>query len=230
MILEGIGKGLALLVRLDPRIVGPIQVSLLVSSLATLLATLLGLPLGLLIGLSRFRGRRLVLGTLNTLLALPTVLVGLVVYAMISRQGPLGGLELLYTRGAMVVGQALLALPIVAALAAAAVQQADPRIRLAALGLGAGRLPAALLVASRRRAALLAAMMAAFGRVFSEVGISMMVGGNIRGHTRNITTGIAFETGKGEFGMGVALGVVLLGVALVVNLLISAFQPGRREP
>jgi tungstate transport system permease protein len=229
MILEGIGKGLGLLFRLDPSITGPIQVSLLVSTSATVLATLLGLPLGLLVGLGRFRGKRLVLGVLNTLLALPTVLVGLVVYAMISRQGPLGELELLYTRGAMVAGQALLAFPIVAALTAAAVQRADPRIRQAALGLGAGRLHAALLLAARRRAALLAAMVTAFGRVFSEVGISMMVGGNIRGLTRNITTGIAFETGKGEFAMGVALGVVLLGVALLVNLLVSVFQLGRRE-
>jgi tungstate transport system permease protein len=230
MILEGIGKGLGLLLRLDPSITGPIQVSILVSSSATLLATLLGLPLGLLVGLGRFRGKRLVLGLLNTLLALPTVLVGLVVYAMISRQGPLGELELLYTRGAMVAGQALLAFPIVAALTAAAVQRADPRVQQAALGLGAGRLHAALLLAARRRAALLAAVVTAFGRVFSEVGISMMVGGNIRGLTRNITTGIAFETGKGEFAMGVALGVVLLGVALLVNLVVGVFQLGRREP
>lgn len=224
MILEGLREGLLLLGRLDPEVMGPIQVSLGVSGTATLLAAALGVPLGVLIGLGRFQGKRLVLSLLNTLMALPTVLVGLVLYSVLSRQGLLGAADLLYTRGAMVVGQVVLALPLITALAAAAVQQADPRIRQAALGLGASRARAGYAVACRSRAALVAAVAAGFGRVFTEVGISMMVGGNILGETRNITTGIAFETGKGEFARGVALGVVLLAAALLVNLAVGLFQ------
>ncbi len=229
MILEGLREGVALLLRLDPEVVGPIQVSLGVSGCATIIATALGIPLGMLIGLSRFTGKRLVLGLLNTLMALPTVLVGLLLYALLSRQGLLGTADLLYTKGAMVVGQVVLALPLITALAAAAVQQADPRIRQAALGLGASQMRAGYAVAGRSRAALVAGAAAGFGRVFTEVGISMMVGGNISGETRNITTGIAFETGKGEFARGVALGVVLLAVALLVNLMVTLFQLRREE-
>jgi tungstate transport system permease protein len=180
-----------------------------------------GLPAGIALGTVRFRGRSAVVAGLNTLMALPTVVVGLVVYALLSRSGLLGGLDLLYTRTAMVVGQTVLVIPLIAALVNAAVEKADPRIRLTALGLGAGRARASLTVASECRNALFAALAAGFGRVFSEVGVSMMLGGNIAGYTRNITTGIAFETGKGEFAVGIALGVVLLGVALALNLAAS---------
>ncbi len=229
MIAEGVVEGLRLLFSFDPQVWRPIAVSLSVSGTATVLAAALGLPLGLAVGLGSFRGRRLVIGLLNTCLALPTVLVGLVVYAFISRQGPLGSLELLYTPAAMIIGQTLLALPIIAALCAAALERADPRVRLTALALGAGRWRAALAVAAEARAALVAAVAAGFGRVFAEVGISMILGGNIRGATRNITTGIAFETGKGEFARGVALGVVLLAVALAINFAAGLWQL-RREP
>ncbi len=224
MILEGVAEGFRLLVSLDPEVWGPIGVSLSVSLTATVLAAAMALPVGLAVGLGSFRGRRIVVGLLNTSLALPTVLVGLLIFALLSRQGPLGGLELLYTRTAMVIGQTLLALPVMAALTAAAVERCDPRIRLTALGLGAGSFRAGLAVAFESRSALAAAVAAGFGRVFSEVGISMMVGGNIHGHTRNITTGIAFETGKGEFALGVALGVVLLVVALAVNFTVGLWQ------
>jgi len=197
---------------------------------STVIASALALPFGLFVGLGKFRGRRVVVSLLNTLMALPTVLVGLLVYAFITRQGPLGSWDLLYTPWAMVVGQVILAFPIIAAFCAASVERADPRVRLTVLGLGAGRLRAAGVVAMEYRSALAAAVAAGFGRVFAEVGIAMMVGGNIRGYTRNITTGIAFETGKGEFAMGVALGVVLLVVALAVNLLVGTWQlRGRRE-
>jgi tungstate transport system permease protein len=218
MLLDGICRGIEMLVSLDPSVWHPIGVSLQVSATSTLLALVTGLPLGLALGTLRFPGHRGVVVVLNTLLALPTVVVGLVVYALLSRSGALGGLSLLYTRTAMVIGQTVLVLPLVAALVNAAVEKADERISLTALGLGAGRAMAVLTVASERRPALIAAVGAGFGRVFSEVGVSMMLGGNIAGHTRNITTGIAFETGKGEFAVGIALGVVLLGVALALNL------------
>jgi tungstate transport system permease protein len=218
MILEGIREGFALLFSFDPEVWGPIRVSVTVALASTAIASLLAIPFGLLVGLGRFRGRRVVMGLLNTLMALPTVLVGLIVYAFITRRGPLGEFEILYTQTAMVIGQVILAFPIIAGFCAAAVERADPRIQLTVLGLGAGRFRAALVVASESRAALATAVAAGFGRVFAEVGISMMLGGNIRGETRNITTGIAFETGKGEFALGVALGVVLLVVALAVNL------------
>ncbi|RLB59857.1 MAG: ABC transporter permease [Deltaproteobacteria bacterium] len=229
MIAEGTVQGISLLLRLDPEVWGPVWVSLSVSLTSTGLATVLALPAGLALGLGRFRGRRLVLGLANTLMALPTVLVGLLVYAFLTRRGPLGELNLLYTRGAMVVGQVILAFPIIVGLCAAAVERADPRIGHTVLGLGGGRLRAARVVALEMRTALVAAVAAGFGRVFAEVGISMMVGGNIRGTTRNITTGIAFETGKGEFARGVALGVVLLVVALAVNLTASMLQSRRGE-
>lgn len=231
MILEGIRRALEMLVSLDPEVWGPVWVSLKVSSTATLLAALVALPLGIVIGLSRFAGRRVVVSLLNTLLALPTVLVGLVLYGLLSRSGPLGTLHILYTPLAMTLGQTVLALPMICAFAVASVERSDPRIRLTMLSLGAGRLRAAAAVAMESRAALAAALAAGFGRVFSEVGVAMMVGGNIRGYTRTITTGIAFETGKGEFALGVALGLVLLAVALVVNFAVGYwnYRGGRRQ-
>lgn len=224
MLLDGIWEGLRMLVGFAPEVWGPIGVSLWVSTSSTLIAAALALPAGLAVGLGTFRGRRVVISLLNTLLALPTVLVGLVVYAMLSRRGPLGSWELLYSPTAMVIGQVILAFPIITAFCAAALERSDPRVRQTVLGLGAGRLRAALVVAREYRAALAAAVAAGFGRVFAEVGISMMLGGNIRGYTRNITTGIAFETGKGEFALGVALGVVLLCVALAVNFAAGFWQ------
>ncbi|RME27080.1 MAG: ABC transporter permease subunit [Deltaproteobacteria bacterium] len=228
MILEGTVQAFRLLFGLSPEVWGPVWVSLSVSITSTFLSTILALPAGLALGLGRFRGRRLSLGLFNTLMSLPTVLVGLIVYALLTRRGPLGDLELLYTKTAMVIGQVILAFPIMTGLVAASADKADPRILEAVLGLGGGHMRAVLVVASEMRTALVAAVAAGFGRVFSEVGISMMVGGNIRGVTRNITTGIAFETGKGEFAKGVALGIVLLVVALAVNLVASALNRGRR--
>ncbi len=224
MILEGAGEGLARLVTGDPEVWSAVRVSLGVSAAAVLAAAALGLPLGLALGQARFRGRGAARAVVNTLMATPTVLIGLVGYALLSRAGPLGGLGLLYTPTAMALGQAALALPLVVGLAAAAVERADPRIAQTALGLGAGRARTLWVLAGERRPALFAALAVAFGRVFSEVGISFMLGGNIRGVTRNIPTGIAFETGRGEFALGVALGVVLLAVALAINGLSAALE------
>jgi tungstate transport system permease protein len=222
-------EGLRLLVSTDPEVWEPVRVSVTVSMASTTIATLLAVPAALVLSQARLRGRSVADGLLGTLMALPTVLVGLLVYALLRRAGPLGSLEVLYTPGAMVAGQAILAFPIITGLAAAALDQADPRVRLTLQGLGAGALRTAMGVASSCRAALAAAVVSGFGRVFAEVGISMMLGGNIRGYTRNITTGIAFETGRGEFARGVALGVVLLAVALAVNTAVLLLR-GRRRP
>jgi tungstate transport system permease protein len=231
MIGEALEQALVRLVHLDPEVWDAVRVSLTVSGTATLVALLLGLPLGVAVALSRFPGKRGVVTTLNTLMALPTVVVGLVIYGLLSRSGPLGGAELLYTRTAMIVGQTVLALPIVAALVIAALQQADPRLRPTAWALGATPWQARWTVVRECRGGLLAAGAAAFGRVFAEVGVSMMLGGNLRGETRNLATGVAFETGKGEFALGLALGIVLLAVALGVNAVAVGLNPSRgRSP
>ncbi len=191
---------------------------------ALVLAAILGVPLGVLIGLNQFWGKRLVVSVCNTLLSMPTVVIGLTVYAFLSRQGPLGELGLLFTPWAVIIGDVLLALPILVALTVAAVDGTDPRIRETALSLGAGSAQAAVAVLSEARFALCSALVAGFGRIIAEVGAAMMLGGNIRGTTRTITTAIALETSKGEFALGLALGVVLLLVAFVVNIALYYLQ------
>jgi tungstate transport system permease protein len=189
-----------------------------------LLAAAVGIPVGTLIGVGRFTGRRAVLTLLNTLMALPTVVVGLVIYGFLSRQGPLGALGLLFTPVAMIIGQTVLSAPIVANYTVAAVAGADPRIMTTALTLGAGRLRAAWQLLLEVRFGVMAAVVAGFGRVIAEVGVAMMLGGNIRGYTRTMTTAIALETSKGEFAFGLALGLVLMTVALIVNLFLNLLQ------
>jgi tungstate transport system permease protein len=198
--------------------------SLYTSSCAIGLAALLGVPAGLWLGIGRFRGRRLLITLLNTLMALPTVVVGLVLFGLFSRQGPLGPLGLLFTPLAMIAGQMVVATPVVANLVLAAVTGADPRIINTALTLGASRRQAARQLLREIRFGVMAALIAGFGRVIAEVGVAMMLGGNIRGTTRTMTTAIALETSKGEFAFGLALGLVLLGVALLVNLGLNLVQ------
>ena len=198
--------------------------SLYTSSCAIVLAALLGVPSGLWLGISRFRGRRLLITLLNTLMALPTVVVGLLLFGLLSRQGPLGYFGLLFTPLAMIAGQTLLATPIVANLVLAAVTGADERIINTALTLGASRLQAVIQLLREVRFGVMAAVIVGFGRVIAEVGVAMMLGGNIRGSTRTMTTAIALETSKGEFAFGLALGLVLLGVALLVNLGLNLLQ------
>lgn len=223
-IVEGLREAGHLLWALDPELLRIVFLSIRVSILAIVLAVLIGMPLGILVGLTRFRGRRLVITLLNTSMAFPTVAIGLVLYALLSRSGPLGGFGILFTPTAMVVGQCLLALPIVMSLSVAAVGNTSYSAFPTLVTLGATRPRAFLTLIVETRFALAAAIAAAFARIFSEVGISLMVGGNIRGHTRNITTGIAFETGRGEFALGIALGLVLVLVALGFNVLIQLFQ------
>ena len=215
---DGVSQAFRLMVSLDREMLSAVGVSLQVSSIAVGLACLAGVPLGLLIGMRDFFGKALVMTVLNTLMALPTVVVGLVVYALLSRRGPLGVLGLLYTPRAMVIGQVLLALPIITALSLSATQAVDPRAGRTALALGASPVQASWAILREARFGILASVMAGFGRVIAEVGCAMMLGGNIKGYTRTMTTAIALETGKGKFGLGIALGIVLLLIAFTVNL------------
>ena len=209
---------------LDPEVVHAVWTSLSTSAIAVILAAGLGIPAGTLLGLGRFSGRRAALTVLNTLMALPTVVVGLVVYGMLSRQGPLGAWGLLFTPAAMIIGQTVLSAPIVANYTVAAVAGADPRIMSTALTLGAGRLRGAWQLLLEVRFGVMAAVVAGFGRVIAEVGVAMMLGGNIRNYTRTMTTAIALETSKGEFAFGLALGIVLMAVALFINLFLNLLQ------
>jgi tungstate transport system permease protein len=221
---ESLRAAFSLILALDAEVVGAVWTSLYTSTAGILLAAVVGIPAGTLIGAGRFAGRRAVLTLLNTLMALPTVVVGLVIYGFLSRQGPLGPLGLLFTPVAMIIGQTVLSAPIVANYTVAAVAGADPRIMTTALTLGASRLRAAWQLLLEVRFGVMAAVVAGFGRVIAEVGVAMMLGGNIRGYTRTMTTAIALETSKGEFAFGLALGLVLMTVALVVNLFLNLLQ------
>lgn len=208
----------------DPQLWGIIAISLRVSLLALLLSAPPALALGFTLATLHFPGRRVLIVLVQTLLALPTVVVGLILYLLLSRQGPLGEWHWLFTQEAMILGQAALAFPILTAMTLSAVQGVDIRAAEAARTLGASPLQAAWMVIMESRFAVIAALATGFGRVLSEIGCAMMVGGNIAGVTRNITTAIALETSKGEFAQGIALGTVLVVLALLVNFVISFFQ------
>lgn len=222
-------SALLLVAALDPEVMSIVEVSLKVSGASTLLAAIMGVPLGFFVAFETFPGKRMVMTCLNTLLALPTVVIGLFVYSFISRKGILGAFGLLYTQKAMVIGQVILILPLVTALTIAAVSRIDERYRKTALTLGANRRQAGWVVFREARFAAAAAVIAAFGRVISEVGISMMLGGNARGFTRTMTTAMALEYDKGEFTLAVALGIILMGLSFGMNLLFNFFQ-GRSRP
>jgi tungstate transport system permease protein len=194
--------------------------SIRISGSALAFAMLFGLPIGAATGLSRFRLRPPAIALLNTGLALPPVVVGLAVFLLVSRSGPLGGLEILYSPAAMILAQAVIAGPYIAAVSLAAADSVPPDVRLQARALGAGPFRATLLQLREVRTSLVAAVAAGFGAIISEVGAVMIVGGNILGETRVMTTAIVLETRRGNFGVAVALGIVLLLVALYVNLLL----------
>ena len=199
--------------------------SIQVSLLATAISLFIGLPLGTWLGLrNQLRGRSIMLSLINTGMALPPVVVGLFVVMMLWRSGPLGSLNLIYTPTAIVIAQTIIAAPIVTGLTASALQQLDPRLRLQLLGLGASPIQMVLSLWREARLPLLAALMAAFGSVISEVGASMMVGGNIRHQTRVLTTAIVLETSRGEFQNAIALSIVLLILAYLVNLGLTLIQ------
>ena len=213
-----------LLLRWDPELLEIVGVSLRVSFSATVIAAILGIPAGCAIGWTRFPGKRLLLTCLNTLLALPTVVIALLVYSFISRRGVLGSYELLYTQKAIVIGQIILILPVITTLTIAAISRLDSRYRTTALTLGANTKQMAMVVLKEARYGILAAVIAAFGRVIAEVGISMMLGGNAKGFTRTMTTAMALEYDKGEFVLAIALGIVLMSLAFLINMLFHFFQ------
>jgi tungstate transport system permease protein len=205
-----------------------VSASLRFSLSSTLIASLTGIPAGIALAASHFRIKRLLEDILNTLLAVPTVVVGLFVYTLIFSQGPLGSFRLLFSPAAIILGQTVLIFPLIAALACSAVSAVDPIVRETALTLGASSSRAAWTVASEARAALLVAVLTAFGRVMGEIGISLILGGNILGYTRTITTAISLQTSKGEFALGLALGMILLAVAFGVSVTARILGGNRR--
>ena len=223
-IIDGFSQALSLILHLDAELLGIILLSIRVSGTALLVATIIGLPLGALLGLTKFPLRGAAITILNTFMGLPPVVVGLVVYLLLSRSGPLGFLSLLYTPGAMIVAQSILAFPIVGALCHAAIAGVDPIIRQAARTLGATPLQVSLTVVREARYGIMSAIIAAFGRVMAEVGAILIVGGNIAGYTRVMTTTIALETDKGNFELALALGIILLAISLMINTALHIIQ------
>jgi len=221
---EAFRRAWGLLIAGDSEVFGIAALTLKVAIVATAISCVAGLPLGYFLATRRFWGRRAALTMVNTALAFPTVVVGLLLYGILSRRGPLGGLGWLYTWEAIVAGDVLLALPIAAALSAAAVQGVDARVRRTAETLGAGPWRTAWTVAREARFALAAVITAAFGQVVAEIGAAMILGGNIRGSTRTLTTAVALYTSQGDFGMAVALGLVLIILALVINIALQVLQ------
>ena len=224
LIWQGIEQAVQLLLNLDAEVVEITLLSLQLSGIATLISMIIGLPLGTLLAQERFPGRRFLLSLVNTGMALPPVVIGLLVSIFLWRSGPLGGLRLIYTPWAIILAQIILAAPVITGLTAAALQQLDPRLKLQLMGLGASRLQVIWTLWKEARLPLLAALMAGFGSVISEVGASMMVGGNIRHQTRILTTAIVLETGKGNFALAIALSLILLLLAYLINLFLTAVQ------
>ncbi len=217
-------EAVRLILELDPELLGIILVSLHVTLAAVAISTLIGMPIGAWLGLHRFVGRRLVITLLYTGMGLPPVVVGLFVYLLLSRSGPLGSLGWLFSVKAMIVAQTIIALPLVAGFTMAAVLGVDPNLRQQVFALGATQRQATVAVLTEARLGILMSIIAGFGSIISEVGAVMLVGGNIEGHTRVLTTAIVLQTRQGNFVLAVALGLVLLGIAFIVNLLMLELQ------
>ncbi|MFN2353478.1 MAG: ABC transporter permease [Desulfopila sp.] len=229
LLVDSLRQAFMLLLAGDPELFEIVGVSLTVSTFSTLIAACVGLPCGFVVAFKTFPGKRLVITVLNTLLALPTVVIGLVVYSFISRRGIFGPLELLYTQKAIIIGQVILIIPVITTLTIAAISRIDKRYRKTALTLGAGELQVAAVIFKEARYGIIAAVIAAFGRVIAEVGISMMLGGNAKGFTRTMTTAMALEYDKGQFVLAVALGCVLMAFAFFINMLFHFFQGRTRN-
>lgn len=207
----------------DPEFWSIVWLSVKLSTISTLLASLIGVPAAFFLVLNKFRGRDLLIAVSNSLMSVPTVVVGLFIYAILSRRGPLGDLSLLFTQIAVVIGQTLLILPVVVSLTVSTIRSLDKSVRETASSLGAGKKQQLIIFFKEARFGVAACLITAFSRVFAEVGVSMMLGGNLRNYTRTITTAIALETSKGEFGLSIALGVVLLAVAFAINITFLRF-------
>jgi len=228
IILEGIKQAFSLLVSLDPEVMGITWLSLKVSGTATLISLFIGIGIGTAVALTSFPGRQIVVSLINTGMALPPVVVGLFVTIFLWRNGPFGALEILYTPLAIIIAQAIIATPIVMGITLAAMQQLPRKLRLQILALGATRFQMVWLLIKEAKLSLMAAVMAGFGGVISEVGASIMVGGNIKGYTRVLTTATVMETSKGNFDVAIALGVILLLFAFAINLVLTRVQQRER--
>jgi tungstate transport system permease protein len=226
LIRDAVVEAFRLLASLDAYVIEIVVRSAHVSGMALVLAVAVGLPAGVALGVGRFPGRSILVSLVYTGFALPPVVVGLAVYLALSRDGPAGGLELLFRPEAMILAQAILAAPYVAGISLAAVQSVPPDVRFQARALGAGRARALWTQVREARLGILAAVIAGFGAVISEVGAAMMVGGNIAGETRVLTTAIVLETRRGRFETALALAVILLAIVLVVNVLLTRAQQG----
>ena len=223
-LIQGFIHAIQLLIAGDAQTFSAIATTLKASTLSITISLLIGIPMGFILGYLNFPGNKQLRAVVDTLLALPTVVVGLLVYAFISRRGPMGEMGLLFTIPGISVAQTLLVLPIVISLTATAIESLDRRLRTNLLTLGAKGKQIALTSLLEARYAVMAAAVTAYGRAISEVGISMIIGGNIKWNTRTITTAIALETGKGQFSMGIALGIVLLAIAFTINAILSTLK------
>ena len=228
LIVEGIKKAFWLLITLDPEVIGITFLSFKVSGTATLISLFIGISTGTVVALTRFPGRRIVVSLINTGMGLPPVVVGLFVTIFLWRNGPLGFFGMLYTPTAMIIAQTVIAAPIVMGISLAAMQQLPQKLRLQILALGATRLQMVWILVREARLLLLAAVMAGFGGVISEVGASIMVGGNIRGYSRVLTTATVMETSRGNFDVAIALGIILLLLAYLINLALTQVQQRER--
>jgi len=224
VIIDGLGKAFSLIISGDPVLLEITLRSLAISGLATVIASLWSIPLGALVALSRFRGRLLLRGIFNALLGVPTVTLGLILYLLISKAGPFGFLHLLYTPSAIILGQALLITPIIVSFVASNLESVDPEIRNLALTLGSTEIGAAVTILNESLEGVLLAVTAGYNRAIAELGVALMVGGNIRGVTRVLTTYIALETGRGEIALGIALAVILLSIVTAINFTMNLIQ------
>jgi tungstate transport system permease protein len=227
VLINGVREALGLLAGGDREILGVLAFSLVVSALATVIALLVGIPAGAALALARFPGRTLLVSAVNTGMGLPPVVVGLFVTIMLWRSGPFGALEMLYTPAAIVLAQAVIAAPIVTGITLAAVQNVPEKFRVQLYGLGASRAQMLAVVLREARLPMLAAIMAGFGGVISEIGASLMVGGNIKGQTRTLTTAMVLETGKGNFEIAIALSILLMALVFGVNWALTVLQQHR---
>ena len=227
VLVEGVRQAIGLLLGGDREILAVLWLSLQVSTTATLIALLLGIPAGAALALTRFPGRTLVVSAVNTGMGLPPVVVGLFVTIMLWRSGPFGSWEILYTPLAIILAQALIASPIVTGITLAAVQNVPAKFRLQLIALGASRPQMVWVTLREARLPMLAAVMAGFGGVISEIGASLMVGGNIKGHTRTLTTAMVLETGKGNFEIAIALSLLLMALVFAINWALTAVQQRR---
>jgi len=228
LILEGIKKAFWLLITFDPEVMRITFLSLEVSGSATFISLFIGISVGAAVALTNFRGKRIVISLINTGMGLPPVVVGLFVTILLWRNGPLGFFGILYTPTAMIIAQTVIATPIVMGITLAAIQQLPQKLRLQILALGATRLQMVWILVKEARLPLLAAVMAGFGGVISEIGASIMVGGNIMGYSRVLTTATVMETSRGNFDIAIALGIILLLLAYIINLILTQIQQRER--